>query len=976
MTFSPVTKIPIRKAKSKDTLNSNVPSTIPNNPIVISALPVNQKTYMPAYNNFNLDLSQKKLFQYNQIGNENFNSKFDFKLNLQPDQSILLNGLQSKISDQIKDINKSGNIFKISRLPDTNDDREYVRYDRKPDVFKTFIQINKLQAEFSNLSYFQTMTINKYYNSDSAYIERGYQVGYVNLLSTSSNVDIKFDKNYTSNIFGRSVKFASNFIQKDLKDFSQRQVYNFKFGVSLEPDENNELIIKEKQEILFQCQERIISDFNKCDYDLYVFAFNKNNEIIDIKKLNNESFNTLNVNWSIDKISSPIDFRNIDFNKLFVINFNREKYNNLFREGSISLTSYGLGLPNLPIESVSIAENSYDFEDGLFDIPLENIISEKINFKCNRDLRFEISNPFKPIRVAYNFYFKINGTSQFFIQNEFYEITDVSQTQLISQSRNINDYLKCDLKYYLFESILSFNLFLDNNNIRSLNLNIIKIIVNDNHNINYADKIYTQKPTLSNLPDLNLIGNNLNSILKSYDNLYPFYIKLNDSFKNITFIFEQNFELYQKKFENFQTIIDQQNIINNFKQQLIITDSNLTANNDTSSFNIEYSINLNSVTTQNNNFNKYVKLGYDNIFLDELKASIGNLSDSFLSDFYIIVKKETFRPIIYDNLNKKLADELNKTEYFLFNSDLNFSKDFFNFEELNIKLKFNDNQNLMSFFSHTSDMINTYANTTTRYTFSAKIFTIPPNFFNTSNEYVTKLKIKDTVISNANINALPSQQMINNIYMILNKINNNTINAITKFDMENLYNLYCFNESEASNKKTIASSNVVINRVFENKIVIKMNNEIKRFNQIMIGNNTGYYSIIPTQTATKLDAKATMLLLNSLKSAKNIIENVYIKIKDKYEIISNLLKFNYADFLYELNRSVQIEFDQNNENLNILISINPNVNLKNIFSQLTEKLNNTTFKKLYFKMSLDGKLIVDKLTVNDTEKNDYIELTI
>ena len=94
-------------------------------------------------------------------------------------------------------LKKLGNIFKSelppnsrgTAIPSSNDTilANYTRYERNPRIFRTFVEIDTVKAQQLELSYFKTITINKFQNSKYSTEE----LGYIKLLDENQRIDLK-----------------------------------------------------------------------------------------------------------------------------------------------------------------------------------------------------------------------------------------------------------------------------------------------------------------------------------------------------------------------------------------------------------------------------------------------------------------------------------------------------------------------------------------------------------------------------------------------------------------------------------------------------------------------------------------------------------------------------------------------------------------------------------------------------------------
>lgn len=910
-----------------------------------------------------------------------------------------INTTQNKNLYQLFSLNniEASKLFESNKLLSISDSRNFIRFSRNPTKFKTFIKINVKKAIVSELSYFKTITINKFENNNLLNI-RGYnnstQTGYKKLIN-DDNTTINFNNFFANNsnnlldVFSNSIKGVGlgrnlNLPSKtsDITRFSLKNSYTYNFGLTL----NQDLKINEIQEILFECSNNVIMQSNgneqqtqlnekKHTYDLYLIAYNIRNEIIEV--LNLGTLNTLNVNWGIDN-KRLLNIDDVDFDKLLNIQFDSQKYNNLNRKININLTSYGKSIlkdvtsGEMPIESVSVFENEEN-ETHLNQVNIKDLGNNTLSLICNKDLTFSITNPFRPIKIDYKFYFKIAGSNQYFIKNATNYIDKFDNSSLKSIGSFITQGLNCQSQYIINESILKIDLSLIGDIPNYFNPNFLKIFINNNQNNNYIDKIYIDKPAVGRLPDFNLLNSTLRNFI-SNQNRKTFYLLLNERPENITFMFEQNYENYLKSF-SIQFINETSS--NNFNQSLELKKT-IKNEENFSNLNVMCKYNLNNIFERNNNFNRYISLNYTDVFLENLRnARDVNITENFESSLYILVKKSVKQAAVKDTSNRIITQRSQFEKFYLFQQDkstltskyFSFSNDFNNF---GIKLDFNDDEEINKIFSNQSESITT--SVPVEYEFFAKILIIPISFFSINNKNITLNKIRDIIGNNKNISKLSPRSIVNNIFNTLNNINKQSFNLITNLDFMLLYEYFCFNDSEVSNKillENTSQENIVMSN---RNIHINFSNNTCQF----LKTTNEYYASITCLIDNQSDI-SNLILNKGLKSGFNNIENLYCRISGGFDLIFNkmsILQNTYRKFLNDINQNISYEFVIDHDSLKIIILFNITTFIENTLMYIKEKLNKN---EIYFKINLNDILINNTSSIifnNNGQKEIFISFAL
>ena len=100
--------------------------------------------------------------------------------------------------------------------------------------------------------------------------------------------------------------------------------------------------------------------------------------------------------------------------------------------------------------------------------------------------------------------------------------------------------------------------------------------------------------------------------------------------------------------------------------------------------------------------------------------------------------------------------------------------------------------------------------------FETKIVSLPLEYFSkTLNEYQVKLKIKEILKLNKNIDYVPLQSDIDLVYDRLTMLNSNS-KGLNQIDIELLYNLFALNVTYAKSAKTLITKQNLINNITKN----------------------------------------------------------------------------------------------------------------------------------------------------------------
>lgn len=748
-------------------------------------------------------------------------------------------------------LKKTGNIF-IGNLPNNTLNTtipsflgnvtiaNYTQYDQNKNIFRTFIKIDVLKAKELGLSYFKTVTINKFENSKYASLKKGY----TSLLEENQRMDLKkfisadnLDVNYDlikEDILGRDLNLSDFHNKFSIENFSSRKSYNYNVGLSL----NAELDIKNYQDLFFECAfptNLIPSTLfpGSTQYDLIIYAMDNNDQIIDVKKITN--FNTATTNWNIDKITFLYNIDDVDFNKIFNVTFDNVIQNNLRRRLYINLTDNCKALRNefkfYPVETISIQENSNPIEVQLDKINIENVFkdSDKIALDCETDLMISTV----PFELNYKIFMKIAGRNDYIIKNYVNAITNPQAILGISQQENLNRYLKNSNITYLtnLNTIkIELSLLKSANNDNNFNPFISSIFINNDRDKNFANMCFNFIPDSFSLENLNLIGTLLKDVITTSkneeENSFIFYLRnySNNPF-TLKFVFEQDFETYELNFDikSIYGSVD-------YEQSLTINNKNNFITSKFSNLDIEYKIKIKNFKNSNTNLNRFLSLNYENVFLNELIEGTTRLNENFENNVFVIIKKS----ILQDKMHIK-------DKFYIFNKDVfeNLNLQIQTENDLNLNLKFNDNEQINALFFKQFQYDNVDLTKNITYRFEARIMIIPIGFFITQNDYVVKNRIKELLCLNNTNQPIPSAAQINEIFYILKTINNNKFADLNQVYLYKLYQTYCLKNTQANNEILIATANQT--NVNDNQITFRtvnynlktLNNQTKKLEFIL-----------------------------------------------------------------------------------------------------------------------------------------------
>jgi len=867
-------------------------------------------------------------------------------------------------------LKKLGQIFK-STLPN-NSDRviranyelaNYTRYEKNANVFRSFIEIDTVKAQELNLSYFKTVTINKFQNSKYS----NEKLGYVNFLDENqrlniqsfiSNNDLNRDYNLIkSEILGRDLNLNDLDNKLSIEHFSSRKSYNYNVGLTVATD----FQISQYQDLFFElsfatiaynfpnatAQYQFLQNITK--YDLIIYAMDNKNQIIDVKKI--ENFNTAGINWVVDRSTSLFNIDDVDFNKLFNITFSTSVYNNLQRQFFINLTdtcktyreSSEIGF--IPIESFSIQENSLPIETQLNNIQTETVFANNVD-KIRLDCRTPLLNRAVPFEITYTMFMKIAGTNSYIIKKYQNTITDARLLQLVPQQDNLNRFIgNTKIKYLSNSNTIKIDLKMLNSAFENENFNPVLsgIYINNELQNNFVDRCFNAIPRFNDLENLNLNGTNLKTLFNnSNDNESSFIFYLRGyapRFNILTLEFTQDFITYVLNFP-----IEYVYELVSYDQSLTIQ-NNLNFNTrDFSNLDITYKLLIKNFKNSNTNLNRFLSLNYENIFLQELQESKTQLDANFENNIFVIVKKSIYQ----DN-------EFIKDKFYIFNKDI-FQNIQTSFQtDLSLELKFNDNLLVNSFFFKSFSYDNLNLNKDVKYKFEAKVMIIPLGFFITTSEWSTRERIKELLSLNKPLNSLPSAGIIDSFYGMLKNINDNKFSDLNQLILYKLYSDFCLNNTVATNEIFIKTRNnsQVLNNIFSYRNIGYTLN--KGRNQSKILKFVINFDIIDTVSNSNI----LLSLMNDLQN--NIFKDVYFRDNNQYTNSAVIIpQFTNIELENEFKNNISIKYELNSNTLQINVDLRLSPELIRFFNFAYNRSTNTFLpynfdflnQNLYFKLNL------------------------
>jgi hypothetical protein len=251
--------------------------------------------------------------------------------------------------------------------------------------------------------------------------------------------------------------------------------------------------------------------------------------------------------------------------------------------------------------------------------------------------------------------------------------------------------------------------------------------------------------------------------------------------KNVNIMQNTNIATLNKSFTNRNLLFSNQYTMEAYRYFFDV--SNIFSINEANSFNS--SVSATAAT-------RYTNLNLDRILSDESKNIL--INDINVNNFYLIVKKN----ISFLNTNISLFELIDVNE-----SNNNIYD--FSFLDDSSFVNFNDNP-----IKYTDSVLQKEIE------FETKIISLPLEYFSkTLNEYQVKLKIKEILKLNKNIDYVPLQSDIDLVYDRLTMLNSNS-KGLNQIDIELLYNLFALNVTYAKSAKTLITKQNLINNITKN----------------------------------------------------------------------------------------------------------------------------------------------------------------
>jgi len=859
--------------------------------------------------------------------------------------------------------NNLGSLFK-GNLGRTYQGRQFVFYKNKPTIFKTYIEIDNNQAKRLNLSYFKTATIykknNSYLNSnDKRFLINENQIFDIKNYLSGNYVNEKYNLlDKSNNFLGRSLKISESFSKNQIENYTIRDVKNYFFGVNMYIDTKLGFTINNLQEIFFETNFNVQSSIGgNEEYNtiLIVYAFDKNDNIIDIKKI--ENFIPKNVTWFEDKTTTTLNnFDTIDFDTLLNFSFDNNIYNNIIRKMIISRTSIYNSLLNSdlnPIENITIQENNNDIEN-------QNI--QLINDNTDVFFNSNLQNLQIGEEIKYKIYLKITGSNKFYILNTSHKIINTENVGLVSNQNNLNQYLNIDATHLHVQNLIQIKLSMTNEvlNIPTFNPTFSGIYLNniiDSQNLINNILLIATGNNSNNFISFNgeLLKNILiNSSRNVSDNIeLIFYLKSNYNIINkIYFTFEENF----KKYNISADITD---VFEDIKLNQSLSIQNITKNTiNYSNLYINYNIKISDYKNSNTNLNKLLFLNYDSIYIDQLKQNANAYKETFNNNIFVIIRKK-----IKQSLNNN-----NKERYYIFNKDiidnLNLNLNIEYTDDISLDLKYNDDEELNKIFD-IKDNID--ENSITNYEISAKIMIIPLDFFSTTvNKFQIKEKIKEIILLNSQSKLIPSMNDIENIYNILFNINKDVFQSLKQLDLYKLFNSFCIKDSFAIN--TISLPKIITTVVDKSNLVLEYSSFSFNLDDFNLDNSKKESQILFT---------ANFNLNSNLDNLKNVLnylgnivtdffESFYYKRNNQYIDIFSLqnIGFTKREIIEKINNSFIKKYKFSNTTIDIEFSLILKNEIATFFRDLISLSINDKKNKNFLKNNFYIKLNFQRFSIN------------
>jgi len=829
----------------------------------------------------------------------------------------------------------------------------------------------------NDLKYLKLISSNSYINSEEARInnnlfDNNQQINLTNFSSQKNQVSIKnlsYQLNNTKNL-QKNIKSLLGSI-----DSTSKQVNLLNQNKTNITQQNIYEVITQKNNIhtlFFNLQYNSNEkENNKNIYDFIIYAFNSKDQIIDKYEIQSQNIISFKEK-DLFKLEKSVEYA--DLSNTFEIKFNNDLSDNTKR--IINLLSNPINIQLIKEYSI---KNSVQLIKNIdiFEIYEGKIIEKKqIQFDLNSNNhelifnnKIELSLNLNQIEVEYKVVIH-DCFKNIFIYNK--KQNNIQKVYNNSKKEYENKSLITNIQYDFDDLFID---FIFKKNIFEVNIKLYNILSNKNLHISSLkiSNIELINNCFLDIEGFNKIDfkRNLYEIFNKKEDL-NFYI-LNRDFKDkieniilnnekmkITFydsITQKNVIIYKNVYVNYV------NFYNKFNQSLTITNQNIDdyikITNDLTYYNLNYKLSLKDLDL----FKKFssestdlLSLNYDR-FLNESNKEIFFNEINQIYNFYVILKKN----IITNNQN------IEKYELKRIQSE----KDLIDINLIDDTNSLRDNILLQNVLYK-------------KIFFESKMFVIPNNLFSISNKYQILSKIKQ-IISINNKYILNNEEEINQIYNILNRLNDKGISNLNNFEISFIYNLFSINETYArSNFKIINNFEYENRRINSHKKIYNNNNNLK-FNITKINLDkyleVDFYLNVEELNKYNIKNDSIIIFFNDLIRRKKIFfEKIYnvadnLLDTDVYDLFLNknqlITQNDYDDIFYEMNTNSIFSYSfvsKDQIKLNVKINLKNCVKLINFINIIkSNNISSLNIKNTYVKI----KFIDDNLLYVDEKYNKY-----
>ena len=707
---------------------------------------------------------------------------------------------------------------------------------------------------------------------------------------------------FDTNVSNYTLSELLTIVEIDDEDINHQGILD-KTNQLINKDYTQKKLIKNTQHILDKTKKKYTLFFNtkysvddlnnyKNIYDITIYAYNSQDQIIDIvylKNLNifnfqeyslNESNEIENIDLNTLNLSKNIDIqllkKDISFNEQrnISISFNEELLKSIrsfFKKDIKTINKIKVFeiLNNKNIDLIEINIDNQILERGnalikfekYINLNMQSFLTYKINIETDDNNIHYIE---KNISTHDLFEINVIDTKIKNLETNRKKFLNNIIKNTFADYDEEKKYIKIEIELYnfikeknfnpIFNSIkianneLIYNCYLDDNKKTKLNLysNSAYDIFQKNKKITifiFNNEIVIEK-NIFQKKELEIIFKDTfsNKIINIKKNIFIKYIQSNSN-------------------DNINADLIYQNI-----------NPNIDLKSQYSNSNLRYSLNLlkndnnqNLFKKINENIENYISKNYSQLLSDTKKEEFENSFED-LNNFYLILKK---------NLT---INNLTECYYYIEK-----------FENNSFIKEISDNGNISSFKE------TLYMNYEVFYKevfFESKLLLIPTNFFANLTKYQTQQKIR--LILNSNVSNFQYisdiEENIELIYNILKKINNN-LNDLTQFEINLLYDYYCLTITYARSNKLKKE---------------KQNNEIVYQKNISINNK-----LIPVEVINKnfkFDLKFNIEELNAIGIKNDQIISLFskafeeknLKINKFYFLSNNRNSINYLEMYEEI----------------------------------------------------------------------------